>query len=91
MPATVELSVPPLRKQPGLPPSSRDATASFSSPRNSVLNASNETAPLGGVKLGTQYGVTLSRPSRNTAQCPAGSLNTPLNTVRGAGMQWKYR
>jgi hypothetical protein len=39
MPATVELSVPPLRKQAGAPPCTCLATLSRSSWRNSVFNA----------------------------------------------------
>ena len=85
LPAMVELSVPPLRKQAGLPPSRRDATASRSRLRNSSASASNE-APDASVNDATQYGATLKRPCSNTAQWPGGTRNTPLKIVRGDGM-----
>ena len=91
MPATVELSVPPLRKQAGLLPSSCWATALRKTARNSAFNAGNDTSPAGSVNSGTQYGATVSRPASNSTQWPGGTLKTPLKIVRGDGMAWKYR
>jgi hypothetical protein len=85
MPATVELSVPPLRKQAGGPAPSWRRTARRSSSRNSSRRTSRRT-PDSGRKLGTQYGRTSSTPFSKAAQWPGGKRYTPWKIVRGDGM-----
>src|SRR5258705_11252031 len=83
VPAIVELSVPPLRKQPTFAPDASRATASRSKRLNSAAS-SGIGVFVDSLNTGVQLRTIPAFPLLTERLCPARSRSTPLKILRDA-------